>query len=43
MAISWTISPSPKLTLNLGLRYDIFTPMVEQHNRIANFNLLRVN
>ena len=29
---------SPKLTLNLGLRYDIFTPMVEQHNRIANFN-----
>ena len=27
---------SPKLTLNLGLRYDIFTPMVEQHNRIAN-------
>jgi len=29
---------SPKLTLNLGLRYDIFTPMVEQHNRIANFD-----
>ncbi len=29
---------SPKLTLNLGLRYDIFTPMVEDHDRIANFN-----
>ncbi len=29
---------TPKLTLNLGLRYDIFTPMVEEHNRIANFN-----
>ncbi|HTZ46538.1 MAG TPA: carboxypeptidase-like regulatory domain-containing protein [Verrucomicrobiae bacterium] len=29
---------STKLTLNLGLRYDLFTPMVEQHDRIANFN-----
>jgi Carboxypeptidase regulatory-like domain len=29
---------SPKLTLNLGLRYDVFTPMVEDHDRIANFN-----
>ena len=29
---------SPRLTLNLGLRYDVFTPMVEDHNRIANFN-----
>jgi hypothetical protein len=29
---------SPKLTLNLGLRYDLFTPMVEDHNRVANFN-----
>lgn len=29
---------SPKLTLNLGLRYDLFTPMVEDHNRIANFD-----
>ncbi len=26
------------LTLNLGLRYDVFTPMVEEHNRIANFD-----
>jgi Carboxypeptidase regulatory-like domain len=29
---------SPKLTLNLGLRYDLFTPMVEQHDRMANFD-----
>jgi len=29
---------SPRLTLNLGLRYDVFTPMVEEHNRIANFD-----
>ena len=29
---------SPKLTLNLGLRYDLFTPMVEDHDRIANFD-----
>ncbi len=27
-----------KLTLNLGLRYDIFTPPVEQYNRLANFD-----
>jgi Carboxypeptidase regulatory-like domain len=29
---------TPKLTLNLGLRYDLFTPMVEDHDRIANFD-----
>ena len=29
---------SSKLTLNLGLRYDLFTPMVEDHDRIANFD-----
>jgi Carboxypeptidase regulatory-like domain len=29
---------SPRLTLNLGLRYDTFTAMVEDHNRIANFD-----
>jgi hypothetical protein len=29
---------SPKLTLNLGLRWDVFTPMIEDHNRIANFD-----
>jgi hypothetical protein len=27
-----------KLTLNLGLRYDLFTPPVEQENRLANFD-----
>jgi hypothetical protein len=27
-----------KLTLNLGVRYDVFTPYTEQHNHIANFN-----
>lgn len=27
-----------KLTLNLGLRYDLFTPPVEQHDRLANFD-----
>ena len=26
------------LTLNLGLRYDVYTPMVEDRNRLANFN-----
>ncbi len=29
---------SNKLTLNLGVRYDLYTPMVEQHNRLANFD-----
>jgi hypothetical protein len=27
-----------KLTLNLGVRYDLFTPQVEQQNRLANFD-----
>ena len=26
-----------RLTLNLGLRYDLFTPLSEQHNRLADF------
>lgn len=26
------------LTLNIGLRYDIFTPKVERHDRLANFD-----
>jgi outer membrane receptor protein involved in Fe transport len=30
-ALSW-------LTLNLGLRYDIFTPFTEEGNHLANFN-----
>jgi hypothetical protein len=29
---------SDKLTLNLGVRYDAYTPMVEDHNRLANFD-----
>lgn len=27
-----------RLTLNLGLRYDVFTPMEEERNRMANFD-----
>jgi len=33
---SWKITP--KLTLIYGLRYDIFTPFTEAHNRISNFD-----
>jgi hypothetical protein len=29
---------TPNLTLNLGLRWDLYTPYVEQHNRLANFD-----
>ena len=29
---------NPRLTLNLGLRWDLYTPYVEQHNRLANFD-----
>lgn len=29
---------SPRLTLNVGLRYDVFTPEVVRHDRIGNFN-----
>ncbi len=32
----WKITP--RLTLNLGVRYDVFTPDVEKDNRLANFN-----
>ena len=32
----WRVSS--KLTMNLGLRWDLFTPMVEDHNRMANFD-----
>jgi hypothetical protein len=34
---------SPKLTLNLGLRYDVFTPMVEDQDRLANFDFATGN
>ena len=27
------------LTINAGLRYDVFTPFTEQHNQISNFDL----
>ena len=29
---------NPKLTLNLGLRWDVFTPYYESDNRLANYN-----
>jgi hypothetical protein len=29
---------TPTLTLNLGFRYDLYTPYVEEHNRMANFD-----
>ncbi len=33
---SWKVSP--KLTLLVGVRYDIFTPFTEAHNHISNFD-----
>ncbi len=33
---SWKVTP--KLTVLYGIRYDVFTPFTEAHNRIANFN-----
>ncbi|HKE23994.1 MAG TPA: TonB-dependent receptor [Bryobacteraceae bacterium] len=33
----WTVSPS--LTLNLGMRYELFFPYVELYNHMANFVL----
>ncbi len=32
----WRVTPN--LTFNLGVRYDIFTPIVEAHNHYANFD-----
>ena len=32
----WRVTRS--LTLNLGLRYDVFTPFTESHNRMSNFD-----
>jgi hypothetical protein len=29
----------PYLTLNLGVRYDVFTPYTEKHNRLSNVDL----
>jgi hypothetical protein len=33
----WRLTKS--LTLNLGLRYDVFTPYTESHNRLSNFDV----
>ena len=33
---SWKITP--QLTLLLGIRYDLYTPFTEAHNRISNFD-----
>ncbi len=33
----WKVSP--KLTLNLGLRYELFLPVTERHDQLANFDL----
>jgi hypothetical protein len=32
----WKVTP--RLTFNMGVRYDVFTPDVEKDNKIANFN-----
>jgi hypothetical protein len=29
---------SPRLTINLGARYEVYTPETERHNRLANFD-----
>jgi hypothetical protein len=36
---SWKVTP--KLTVLYGLRYDLFTPFTEAHNRISNFDFLQ--
>jgi hypothetical protein len=33
----WRVTPN--LTFNIGLRYDLYTPLYEAHNRYANFDL----
>ena len=33
---SWRVTP--KLTVQYGVRYDVFTPFTEAHNNIANFD-----
>ncbi len=35
---SWKVNP--KLTLLLGVRYDVYTPFTEAHNRISNYDYL---
>ncbi len=36
---SWRVNP--KLTLLVGVRYDVFTPFTEAHNHISNFDYLQ--
>ncbi len=36
---SWKVTP--KLTVLYGVRYDVFTPFTEAHNRISNFDFLQ--
>ena len=36
---SWKVTP--KLTVLYGVRYDVFTPFTEAHNRISNFNFVQ--
>src|SRR6202162_2073367 len=36
---SWKVTP--KLTVLYGVRYDLFTPFTEAHNRISNFNFFQ--
>ncbi|MDQ3254677.1 MAG: TonB-dependent receptor, partial [Acidobacteriota bacterium] len=38
---NWKVTP--RLTLNLGLRYEIQTPLVESDNRLANFDIDRTS
>jgi hypothetical protein len=35
---SWKVTP--KLTLLLGVRYDVYTPFTEAHNRISNYDFM---
>ncbi|MBV9085096.1 MAG: TonB-dependent receptor [Acidobacteriaceae bacterium] len=37
----WTIAPS--LTLNLGLRWETDTPMIDEHNRMNSFDPNQIN
>jgi hypothetical protein len=36
---SWKVTP--KMTLLLGVRYDLYTPFTEAHNHISNFDYLQ--
>ncbi|ADW70986.1 TonB-dependent receptor [Granulicella tundricola] len=38
---SWKVNP--KLTVLYGVRYDVFTPFTEAHNRISNFDFTQAS